>query len=74
MKKNNTAVHILEIFIHNHEIDTQKQLFLAELAAFYLALNVKSLFISEQAFLFGATHEARTRDLNLGKVALYQLS
>jgi hypothetical protein len=23
---------------------------------------------------FGATHEARTRDLNLGKVALYQLS
>ncbi len=23
---------------------------------------------------FGATHEVRTRDLNLGKVALYQLS
>ncbi len=25
-------------------------------------------------YLFGATHEVRTRDLNLGKVALYQLS
>ncbi len=25
-------------------------------------------------FLFGAGNEARTRDLNLGKVALYQLS
>ncbi len=25
-------------------------------------------------FQFGATHEVRTRDLNLGKVALYQLS
>ncbi len=27
-----------------------------------------------RGFLFGATHEVRTRDLNLGKVALYQLS
>lgn len=26
------------------------------------------------AFLFGAENGARTRDLNLGKVALYQLS
>jgi hypothetical protein len=25
-------------------------------------------------FMFGAGNEARTRDLNLGKVALYQLS
>ena len=27
-----------------------------------------------RAFKFGAGNEARTRDLNLGKVALYQLS
>ncbi|CAI2303709.1 hypothetical protein IFVP5_C1360083 [Vibrio parahaemolyticus] len=26
------------------------------------------------AYQSGATHEVRTRDLNLGKVALYQLS
>ncbi len=26
------------------------------------------------AFLYGANDEVRTRDLNLGKVALYQLS
>ncbi len=34
----------------------------------------KSPSISAEASLFGATHEVRTRDLNLGKVALYQLS
>ncbi|CAH1219823.1 hypothetical protein THOG11_280048 [Vibrio harveyi] len=27
-----------------------------------------------ESYKAGATHEVRTRDLNLGKVALYQLS
>ncbi|CAH1220342.1 hypothetical protein VHARVF571_450050 [Vibrio harveyi] len=27
-----------------------------------------------ESYKIGATHEVRTRDLNLGKVALYQLS
>ncbi|CAH6873219.1 Oligoribonuclease (Modular protein) [Vibrio chagasii] len=34
----------------------------------------KRLIISDEPFQIGATHEVRTRDLNLGKVALYQLS
>ena len=37
--------------------------------------KVLKLFLLALAFkIFGAGNEARTRDLNLGKVALYQLS
>ena len=36
---------------------------------------VEGLFLlAKQDFEFGAGNEVRTRDLNLGKVALYQLS
>ena len=39
-----------------------------------IAENEKKPWPIGQGFLSGATHEVRTRDLNLGKVALYQLS
>jgi len=41
----------------------------------YIVLHVPKVLINEyKTRLFGAGNEARTRDLNLGKVALYQLS
>jgi hypothetical protein len=37
-------------------------------------LTPSSILHNAISLKFGATHEVRTRDLNLGKVALYQLS
>jgi hypothetical protein len=40
----------------------------------HAAPKKKPLELSSSGFCIGAGNEARTRDLNLGKVALYQLS